>query len=343
MISRDLPGAKEPYCLKAGEGERRLVGGLLTTAIARSQDTGGLLDLVIVAGGKGASFPSHRHMTWHEALMVLEGHVDLSIDGAVHRLGAGDFASLPPGTAHGFTMRGHQTRMLTWTVGGSSSALYSHLGEPYPGYVCPPASGREIAADALRAASGQFDLLVDAAEPAAGSSVYVLAPPSGVAPYVLESGEGERLVIADQLFTILGHQGNSHGQFLTLMTAGPRGERIPMHLHEKHTEMFFCLHGAMTMWAQGQEIQLLPGDFLHVPAGTVHSYRLDGHDTRFMGLLTPGLFEPFFRTLGDPYEPYQFPLEPWPFRMDRVGPKLHELDLKFVEDPRSVPKRDDAP
>jgi quercetin 2,3-dioxygenase len=342
MIRRELPGTKEPYLLRAGEGERHLVGGLLTTAIARSQDTGDLVDLVVVSGGKGAAFPAHRHATWHEALLVLEGRVDLSIDGVVHSLGAGDYANLPPGTRHGFTCRRHQTRMLTWTIGGAGSALYARLGEPYRGFVCPPADGRQVTAAQLQQVSGDVDVTVDPAAPAGARVVSVVDLPDTAVPFVLEQGEGTRLLVADQLFTFLGHQGNSHGQFITLMTAGPRGERIPMHFHEKHTETFFCVHGAMTMWANGQEVSLLPGDFMHVPAGTVHSYRLDGHDTRFMGVLTPGLFEPFFRTLGDPYEPHQFPLEPWPFRMDRVGPRMHEFDLKFVEDPRAVPKRGES-
>ncbi|WP_200883705.1 hypothetical protein [Archangium violaceum] len=52
-----------------------------------------------------------------------------------------------------------------------------------------------------------------------------------------------------------------------------------------------------------------------------------------VGLLTPGLFEPFFWTLGDPYAGYVYPQTPPPFRFDRVLSKLNGLDLKLVGAP----------
>ncbi len=70
-----------------------------------------------------------------------------------------------------------------------------------------------------------------------------------------------------------------------------------------------------------------------MPAGTVHSYRLDSHFTRFVGLLAPGIFERFFRTMCDPYDSHIFPQNPKPVRFDRVIQRLHELDLKLVGPP----------
>ncbi len=94
-----------------------------------------------------------------------------------------------------------------------------------------------------------------------------------------------------------------------------------------------CLDGSMTMRVNNETVTLSPGDFVHAPARTIHAYQLNGHYTRFVGLLTPGLFESFFRTLGDPYAGYVYPQTPPPFRFDRVLSKLNELDLKLVEAP----------
>lgn len=85
------------------------------------------------------------------------------------------------------------------------------------------------------------------------------------------------------------------------------------------------------MWADGQEIQLNHGDFLHVPAHTVHSYRLDSHYTKMVGVLVPCLFEPFFRTLGEPYAGHSFPSEPQTLRFDRVLQNIEALDLKVLK------------
>jgi quercetin 2,3-dioxygenase len=40
----------------------------------------------------------------------------------------------------------------------------------------------------------------------------------------------------DTLFTFLTDSRQSAGKFLALMTDGPKGQRIPNHMHQKHTE-----------------------------------------------------------------------------------------------------------
>ena len=54
------------------------------------------------------------------------------------------------------------------------------------------------------------------------------------------------MMAGDTLFTFLTDSRQSSGKFLALMTDGPKGHRIPNHLHEKHTETFFCLNGSPT-------------------------------------------------------------------------------------------------
>jgi quercetin 2,3-dioxygenase len=337
MTGDHLPGVKQPYLMRAGEGERTLFGGQLATVIARNQDTGGLLEVIVLSGGKGAAFPLHRHKKCHESLYVLDGNLELWIDGKRALLNRGDFASIPAGSTHAYRMLGHRTQVLSWAVDGDLAKMYSIAGQPYAGHVHPASSPSDISGETLAAMQNSTDVeFSDSTIPSTAPILApVTAPPKTGEPFLIESGEGERLIAGQQLFAFLAHQGNTSGKFISLTTQGPAGERIPDHFHEKHTETFFCIDGKMTMWADGQEIPLLPGDFLHVPPGTVHSYRLDTPYTKFLGILTPGLFEPFFRTLCDPYDGYIFPLVPQPLRFDRVLQKLGELDLKLVGPPRS--------
>jgi quercetin 2,3-dioxygenase len=53
MINNNLPGEKGPYFLKAGQGERCLLGGQLATVIARNQDTGELFESSYFAWRQG--------------------------------------------------------------------------------------------------------------------------------------------------------------------------------------------------------------------------------------------------------------------------------------------------
>ena len=138
------------------------------------------------------------------------------------------------------------------------------------------------------------------------------------------------MMAGDELFTFLADRRQSGGKFLALMTEGPKGHRIPNHLHEKHTETFFCLNGCLSMTAGEEHVSLRPGDFLHVPAGTPHTFQLTGNTTRFIQFHAPGLNEPFFRYMCDPCEEHTFLQPPPPFRFDRVLQHLAELDVKFL-------------
>ena len=105
----------------------------------------------------------------------------------------------------------------------------------------------------------------------------------------------------------------------------------------KCTELFHCLNGEMEMFVGDGFLTLSPGDFLHVPPKTAHSFQLKKHDTRFLGFITPGDFEPFFRYLCTPFDGYRYPLVPHPFRFDRVIQHLSELDLTILERPGGPP------
>lgn len=67
-----------------------------------------------------------------------------------------------------------------------------------------------------------------------------------------------------------------------------------------HTENFFCLSGRVWLYANGSEVLLTPGDFVHAPAGTIHTFAIERHDTKLLGILTSDIFEPFFDVTGEP-------------------------------------------
>jgi quercetin 2,3-dioxygenase len=243
----------------------------------------------------------------------------------------GDYAHIPANTIHSYCMQSHRTKFVSYTSKGSLAKLYSMIGEPYDKVEYPPHIKNEMFNERYQEATTTIDIefFFDIKPSGVRKLVENHIVPGSMVPYVLESGEGDRLLTGDQLHRIIATQKNTDGQFIIVSSEGPKGERIVDHYHEHHTETFFCLEGQMTMWANGEEIKMNPGDFLHVPAYTSHSYRLDSHCTKVLGLLASGLFEPFFRILGDPYEHHIFPSEPSPLRFDRVIQNIDMLDLKM--------------
>ncbi|WP_110686357.1 quercetin 2,3-dioxygenase [Salinicola aestuarinus] len=330
LANGTLPGCEALYALRDGEGEFHRVGGQVVTLIARGEESAGQFEAAVVTGGKGAYLPPRAHAESDAAFLVLDGSVELLIDGERHLLNRGDYAYVPAGTVYAHTLIDWRTRFLTWTTGDRVGAMYPALGVAFSRPVQPEQADVSIDEERLRAAEAVADVtFVEAAVPATPAvRVTNDQVPTDKVPYVLAAGTGERLVAAEQLFSFLQTQASSGDQFIAIMNEGPKGEAIPPHYHREHTENFFCLDGHMTMWVNGQEVKLLPGDYLQVPARHVHAYRLDAPYTRFFGWLVPGIFEPFFRYLGEPYDGHVFPLNPPAFRFDRVLAHLDELDLQ---------------
>lgn len=329
LISK-LPEEKTPYLLRNGEGPRYLFGRQVATIMANGKSTGDMFEIVLLAGGKGDSFPLHLHKETHEGILVLDGRVELTLNGEKHLLVSGDYAHIPAGTVHSYEMKSHRTRFVSYTMKGKVANFYAEIGTSYQHVEHPPYAEELSYESAASVSDIEFVSNKEKVDIEA-KLVTNSKRPDEVVPYVLESGEGDRLLTGDQLHRIVAAQTNTDGEFIVVSSEGPKGDRIVDHYHEHHTETFYCLEGQMTMWADGEEIRLNPGDFLHVPANTVHSYRLDSSYTKMVGVLVSGLFEPFFRTLGDQYEHHIFPAEPQPLRFDRVVANIHNLDLKMAD------------
>ncbi|HEX8606759.1 MAG TPA: quercetin 2,3-dioxygenase [Pseudoduganella sp.] len=334
-LRNELPGRAIPFFIKADEGERHLVAGMALSVMARGQDTGQLYEVMTWTGGKGAGLPLHAFATSHQALYVMDGQLELWLGNGHWLMNKGDYASIPPGVPFAFTMRAHRTKVLNWATGSASAALMGGLGQPYAGHVQPETAVVALDAAAMRASQESGELRW-AGTPRQGKAIAVTNAtlPATVAPYVLASGEGERFVAGDQVFTYLGNGNGSAGKFLAVMTEGPAGDMIPPHFHALHTEVFFPLEGTLNMIGNAQKLMAEPGDIVHIPAGTIHAYQMNRHYTKFIGFLTPGVFDDFFRTIGDPYQPHMFPQNPGPLRFDRVLEKLDELDLYLVGKPQ---------
>jgi len=326
-----LPGKPELYALRDGEGEFHLIGGHVATLIARPQDTNGDCQAAVLTGSMDAGLPLHRHNETDEALYVMAGRLELHLNGKAHLLTAGDYAYVPAGTVHGYRMKSWRTRVLTWSIGSRLGGFYEALGTPFSRSVQPETPDLAVAQSHLDAAAQSADVTWMGDLPEAEAAIVTdRGVPDVRRPYVLMEGEGERLLAADQLFSLLQTSSSTEGDFFAVMTEGPAGKAIPWHYHKHHTENFFCIEGQMTLWINGEELTLYPGDYCQVTAGTVHSYRLDTPYTKFFGWLVPAVFEPFFRYIGAPTDIHVFPVEPTEYRFDRVMAHMDELDLNVL-------------
>ncbi len=54
------------------------------------------------------------------------------------------------------------------------------------------------------------------------------------------------------------------------------GQKVPLHKHPKHDEVFYCVMGSGCGVLEDGEVALTPGKAFIVSAGTMHSLRTDG-------------------------------------------------------------------
>lgn len=71
--------------------------------------------------------------------------------------------------------------------------------------------------------------------------------------------------------TVLASREQTQGHELTLQE-GPEGAGPPPHSHA-WDESFYVLRGSVDCMVDGKLVHGTPGSFVHVPAGTVHTFR----------------------------------------------------------------------
>ena len=91
--------------------------------------------------------------------------------------------------------------------------------------------------------------------------------PAGTAPMYF--GPGDRVS-----FLVTGAE--SHGGCFIFEGLAAPGGGPPPHIHHFEDESFYILEGTATVEAGGQTIHAKPGDFIHIPRGTVHTLRNEG-------------------------------------------------------------------
>ena len=84
---------------------------------------------------------------------------------------------------------------------------------------------------------------------------------------------GEAYWVMGTLFTYLVTGAESGGSYFTLIVdVGPEAGPPP-HIHHLEEEQFYVLAGQLTYSVGHQTIQVNTGDFIHIPRGTVHSFK----------------------------------------------------------------------
>jgi quercetin dioxygenase-like cupin family protein len=110
--------------------------------------------------------------------------------------------------------------------------------------------------------------------------------PAGTGPAYC--GPGDRIT-----FLITGAE--TGGAFFMAEVCVSPGGGPPPHVHSREEESFYLQQGTLALQVGGKRLNAAAGDFIHIPRGTVHSFRNVGQETaKLLMVATPAGLENFF-------------------------------------------------
>jgi quercetin dioxygenase-like cupin family protein len=80
----------------------------------------------------------------------------------------------------------------------------------------------------------------------------------------------------------------------------------PLHVHHQESETFFILEGRFRFQCEDQVTEAVKGDTIHMPKGSVHTFRVLSDHGRFL-TITNGPFEDMVRAAAQPAETDELP------------------------------------
>lgn len=100
---------------------------------------------------------------------------------------------------------------------------------------------------------------------------------------------------------------DTNGQFALMEVNLRKGFEPPAHTHTNEDESFHILAGEITFTIDGEEHVLKAGDFIHLPKGVAHSFKLQSDKVKMLAHLIPAGLEEFFMELSIPADKIDYP------------------------------------
>ena len=114
----------------AGEGKRLTVTGDPFVCKAVGEDTANGWALFEATVLPGSIVPDHKHDGFDEAFYILDGELEMSVEGEKVTASAGYFINIHRGTVHGYrNLRPEAARYLTWTHPAGIEHFYRDIDE----------------------------------------------------------------------------------------------------------------------------------------------------------------------------------------------------------------------
>jgi mannose-6-phosphate isomerase-like protein (cupin superfamily) len=116
---------------------------------------------------------------------------------------------------------------------------------------------------------------------------------------VLREGQGRRLWVVGDVYTILASGDDTGGAYTMIHAVVPPQGGPPPHLHRREDEAFYVLEGEVLFHADGREFQATAGSCITLPKGTKHFFKNVGNTpAKMLVIVSPSGLENYFIEVG---------------------------------------------
>jgi len=127
---------------------------------------------------------------------------------------------------------------------------------------------------------------------------------------VTRPGEARGTWAMGSLFEHLAEAGSTGGRVGVALVTQPPGIATPLHRHTQEAEAFYLLEGRMSYRAGDKVHELGGGDFIYLPQGLPHAFRIRGDSpARILALTVPGGLLALYDEVGIPAAELRLPGE----------------------------------
>lgn len=125
-------------------------------------------------------------------------------------------------------------------------------------------------------------------------------------PFHVPAGSGSSYSFisnGEHVFRFLALSTQTGGSYSAMEIVSPQRSGPGPHTHDDSEEYFLLLDGRVVFIVDGEQYDVEPGDFLHVPRGVVHEFKVLSTSSRMIAMYSPGGPEAAFVEYGTLVEP----------------------------------------
>jgi quercetin dioxygenase-like cupin family protein len=243
--------------------------GPMTLAFKPSEaEVDGVYSMIESMEPPGASVDLHRHPSWQETFVVLEGRFDFEVEGARHALGPGEMLVVPRGAAHGFTCTSPGAGRLL-TLSTPCRVFEAFVAEV-------SAANRDPSID-VHAVFARHGLELVASRPEQAPSARHFRPM-----------EGKTYQLGRMTMAFKRTDGEHEGSYSIFESVELPGAGAGLHRHPSWQETFLVLEGRFDFEADGERRSMGPGEILVIPRGAPHGFTCTSEEAgRLLTISTP--------------------------------------------------------